>query len=289
MRPSAFVNQISYSGHWWYLNSLQYIIKTPPLYTEPCFQTTWRSDYCYINKRECNLNQSKDDSFVERVSKNNSWNNGDRHKIHEIFLINCLVFVITLVWRTVHSSAMTQIKVHLMENHCNWLFPGNSPCFSWLNKETVWQLRYIENFPPQITKTAFLFIISGNRKRWNKGIVNGMQRFSGIGRTGRVFHLFCLFHLREWNSWNSGDRYRFRWTLDFYSRIEWFLFHLNWNRWSLEYLFQVFLFLKSLKRNVAKEICGNLNKSHSANDKNHISFHCCCLARGGKGLVLISR
>ena len=32
---------------------------------------------------------NKDDSFVERVAKNNSWNNGDRHKIHEIFLINC--------------------------------------------------------------------------------------------------------------------------------------------------------------------------------------------------------
>ena len=49
-------------------------------------------------KGECNLNQSKDDSFVERVAKNNSWNNGDRHRIHEIFPINCFVFVITLVW-----------------------------------------------------------------------------------------------------------------------------------------------------------------------------------------------
>ena len=80
---------------------------------------TWRSGYCYLNKGECNLNQSKDDSFVERVAKNNkkniSWNNGDRHKIHEIFPINCFVFVITLVWKTVHSSAMTQIKAHLME------------------------------------------------------------------------------------------------------------------------------------------------------------------------------
>ena len=32
---------------------------------------TWRSGYCYLNKGECNLNQSKDDSFVERVAKNN--------------------------------------------------------------------------------------------------------------------------------------------------------------------------------------------------------------------------
>ena len=28
--------------------------------------------YCYLNKRECDLNQSEDDSFVERVAKNNS-------------------------------------------------------------------------------------------------------------------------------------------------------------------------------------------------------------------------
>ena len=33
---------------------------------------SWRSDYCYLNKEEYNLNQSKDDSFVERVAKNNS-------------------------------------------------------------------------------------------------------------------------------------------------------------------------------------------------------------------------
>ena len=40
-----------------------------------------------FKQRRCNLNQSKDDSFVERVAMNNSWNNGDRHKIHQIFLI----------------------------------------------------------------------------------------------------------------------------------------------------------------------------------------------------------
>ena len=64
---------------------------------------------------ECNLNQSKDDSFVERVAKNNNWNNGNCHKIQEIFLINCFVFVITLVWKTVHNLAMTLNKAHLME------------------------------------------------------------------------------------------------------------------------------------------------------------------------------
>ena len=59
---------------------------------------SWRSGYCYLNKGESSLNQSKDGSFVERVAKNNSWNNGNPHKIHDIFLINCFVFVITLVW-----------------------------------------------------------------------------------------------------------------------------------------------------------------------------------------------
>ena len=33
---------------------------------------TGLSGYCYLNKGECNLNQSKDDSFVERVAKNNT-------------------------------------------------------------------------------------------------------------------------------------------------------------------------------------------------------------------------
>ena len=48
--------------------------------------------YCYLNKGECNLNQLKHDFFVERVAKNNSWNNGDHHKIHDIFLINLFCF-----------------------------------------------------------------------------------------------------------------------------------------------------------------------------------------------------
>ena len=74
------------------------------------------------------------------------------------------------------------------------------------------------------TETAFLLIIFRNRKRWNRGIVNGMQQFSGIGRTGRVFHLFRLFYLREWNSWKSRNYWnssdRFGWTLNFYSGID---------------------------------------------------------------------
>ena len=35
-------------------------------------RSTWRSGYCYLNKGEYSLNQSTDDSFVERVAKNNS-------------------------------------------------------------------------------------------------------------------------------------------------------------------------------------------------------------------------
>ena len=77
----------------------------------------------YLNKGERNLNQSKQDSFVERVAINNSWNDGDRHKIHEIFLINCFVFVITPVWKTVHSLAMTQIKAHLMDKTLQFTVP----------------------------------------------------------------------------------------------------------------------------------------------------------------------
>ena len=126
---------------------------------------------------------------------------------------------------------------------------GKIVCCLLLHVSTIDRPRQEQN----VLWTAFLLIIFGNRKRWNSGIVNGMQNFFGMGRTGRVFHLFHLFYSREWNSWkrrnswNSGDR--FGWTLDFYSGIEWFLFHLNWNRWSLEYLFQVFLFQRSLKRN----------------------------------------
>ena len=35
-------------------------------------KTAWRSGYCDLNKGECDLNQSKEDSFVKRVVKNNN-------------------------------------------------------------------------------------------------------------------------------------------------------------------------------------------------------------------------
>ena len=48
---------------------------------------SWWPGYCDSKKGECDLNQSKDDSFVKLVAKNNNGNNGDRHKIHEKFMI----------------------------------------------------------------------------------------------------------------------------------------------------------------------------------------------------------
>ena len=81
---------------------------------------SWWSGYCYWNERECGLNQSRVDSFVGRVAKNNSWNNGDRHKILEILLTNCFVLVITLLWQMVHNLLMTQILANLMANKL-WL------------------------------------------------------------------------------------------------------------------------------------------------------------------------
>ena len=42
-----------------------------------------------LDKKECDFDQSIVDSFVERVAKNNSRNNGDRHEILKVFLKNC--------------------------------------------------------------------------------------------------------------------------------------------------------------------------------------------------------
>ena len=45
---------------------------------------------------------------------------------------------------------------------------------------------------------------------------------------------------------------------DFNDFLPLFLFDLNWNRWSSKYLFQLFLFLKSLKRIMQSKICPSL-------------------------------
>ena len=122
-----------------------------------------------LNKGECDSNQSKDDPFVKRVAKNNSWDNGVRHKIHEISLINCFVFVTVLVWQTVHSSAMTQVTANLMEKTLQQLFQGNGPCCSWFNKERLWPLRSFENFFSQITTSG-----------WNRFGIHMQLRMAGI-------------------------------------------------------------------------------------------------------------
>ena len=75
------------------------------------------SGYCNRNKGECDLNQSNVGSFVEGVAKNNSRNNGYRHKIHKIFLIDCFALVITLVWKAVHSSAISQVTAKLLKKN----------------------------------------------------------------------------------------------------------------------------------------------------------------------------
>ena len=49
------------------------------------------------------------------------------------------------------------------------------------------------------------------------------------------------------------------------------MFHVNWNRWSSEYLFQLFLFLKNLKRIMQSVKC--------------LSENCYCYYL--KGLLLI--
>ena len=54
------------------------------------------------------------DSFVKRVAKNNSQNNGGRQKIHQIFLIDCSVLAITLVWKKVHTLTVAQITAYLL-------------------------------------------------------------------------------------------------------------------------------------------------------------------------------
>ena len=76
---------------------------------------TWLSDCCCQNKGECDLNQSNVNSFVKSVARNNSKNNDDRHKIHKIFLINCFVFVITVVSKTAHGLVIAQITVNSLE------------------------------------------------------------------------------------------------------------------------------------------------------------------------------
>ena len=74
-------------------------------------------DPCYLEKEECNLKQTKDDFLL------NVWPRTIAETmVHEIFLINCFIFDIAVVCKTVHSWAMTKLKLNfIMEKHCNEL------------------------------------------------------------------------------------------------------------------------------------------------------------------------
>ena len=60
----------------------------------------------------------KDDSFVKRVAKNNNWNNGDRHKLHETFLISCFVFAIILVTQFGNDSNYSKFNGKNIAANC---------------------------------------------------------------------------------------------------------------------------------------------------------------------------
>ena len=77
----------------------------------------WSMDPCYLNK-EFNLNQTKQDYFVERVVKNNGRNHGICHKVQEIFQINCFVLWYSSSLKNSTQLGNDQSKAHLMEkNH----------------------------------------------------------------------------------------------------------------------------------------------------------------------------
>ena len=65
---------------------------------------------------------------------------------------DCFVFITTLVWQTVHGSAMTQITANLMEKTLQLTVPGQQSLFQTVQQEALWPLRSLENFSPEITK-----------------------------------------------------------------------------------------------------------------------------------------
>ena len=71
------------SHHWYGGGKNEVGSSNQPLAAQVC--PPLQLGYYYQNKGECDLNQSNVDSFVERVAKNNSKNNGDRYKTYYIF------------------------------------------------------------------------------------------------------------------------------------------------------------------------------------------------------------
>ena len=175
--------------------------------------------------------------------KNNSWNKGDRHKIHEIFLINCFVFIINLVWKTIHSSTMTQIKAHLMKKTLQLMFPGNSPRFSWLKKETLWPLHYLGTFFSQITKLKDLAWLKLNLHNIFRHDVNflyrlNVHRFQQNGKRNSLKQWIYTGGVKNWHLWqkkyhvknsgvNSGTVWLVMNHLDFPSTNNHFFSHIT--------------------------------------------------------------
>ena len=59
--------------------------------------SSWLAGYCYQNKEDNYLSQSKVSGLVEQVGRRNSTDIGDYHKFHNISQMNCFIFVIALV------------------------------------------------------------------------------------------------------------------------------------------------------------------------------------------------
>ena len=90
-------------------------------------------------------------------------------------------------------TSLTGNTVNIVVMHAN----GSSCCERKMRLGSRKSFRKMPNtfhFPHEVSVSnrAFLIIFE-NRKSWNRGIVNRMQHFLGMGRTGRVFHLFRLF------------------------------------------------------------------------------------------------
>ena len=67
------------------------------------------TSHCYQDKEEQDLNQSKVVQFFLWTGVQDSRNNADFPKIHNIFRINCFVLAIALVREIVLSLAKIQI------------------------------------------------------------------------------------------------------------------------------------------------------------------------------------
>ena len=86
---------------------------------------------------------------------------------------------------------MTQITANLMEKTLQ-LFRGNSLANKWFNKETLWPLRSLENFFPQITKYLHFNNLKAIQHYLGKFIRTTLTIQSHkIGINVRCYPLYC--------------------------------------------------------------------------------------------------